>query len=152
LAALLERTALLEEKLGPMLFQLPPDMPVDFALLDAFLQELPSERRYTFEFRHPSWLTPAVGDVLRAHRAALCIHDYGGWKSPRLATADFVYVRLHGPGRPYMEPYSPEALNAWAEHIRGWIETGLDVYCYFNNTNENYALENARQLGELVQE
>ncbi|WP_018479179.1 DUF72 domain-containing protein [Pontibacter roseus] len=148
----LENVNALEEKLGPILFQLPPGWAVNEERLAAFLAVLPPYYRYTFEFRHPSWYTPGVLELLRRYNAAFCIYELEYHLSPLEVTADFVYVRLHGPETRYAGSYSEEALQHWAVQCLGWQQQGLDVYVYFDNDQLGYAAFNARRLQELVHE
>ncbi len=115
------RLKLYEEKLGPILFQLPPNWELDLERLSTFLHHLPREHRYAFELRNPTWSVPEVYDLLTRHNAAYCIFDLAGTQSPVQVTADFAYVRLHGPGGRYQGSYSDWALHQWAERIREWI-------------------------------
>ena len=94
------------------MFQLPPRWQCDTTRLAAFLQALPPYYRYTFEFRDHSWYHPAVYALLRQHQVAFCIYDLEYHLSPLEVTADFVYVRLHGPLHKYDGSYSEEALTA----------------------------------------
>lgn len=142
----MDRAAGLEEKMGPVLFQLPPRWKVNPRRLESFLQELPEGRRYTFEFRDQSWFHPEIYDLLRAHGAAFCIYHLAGTLSPREVTADFVYVRLHGPGGAYRGSYDQEALSGWAGAFTAWERRGRDVYCYFDNDQRGYAARDARAL------
>jgi len=98
---LLPRAEVLGPKLGPILFQLPPKWKVNLERLESFLQALPTEHHYAFEFREPTWHNEQVYEVLRRHNAAYCIHELAGFHTPILLTADFSYVRLHGPGEKY---------------------------------------------------
>lgn len=142
----------LEEKLGPILFQLPPMWKLSLERLRDLLRLLPPYYRYTFEFRHHSWYTPAVLDLLRQHNAAFCIYELEYHLSPLEVTADFVYVRLHGPEGKYAGSYSESALQGWANQCRAWQQAGLDVYLYFDNDQLGYAAFNAMRLQQLVQE
>jgi uncharacterized protein YecE (DUF72 family) len=154
-ARFFERAALLAEKLGPILFQLPPHWRPNLDRLDAFLSALPAGWKYAFEFRDPSWLISQVYEILARHNAALCVYDFNGRTSPMERTADFVYVRLHGPGGPYQGKYSPETIGEWARFIADCSSpgkgpgVGQSVFCYFDNDTAGYAPQNAR---ELVQE
>ncbi len=142
----------LEEKLGPILFQLPPGWSVNEERLAAFLAVLPPYYRYTFEFRHPSWYTPGVYALLQKYNAAFCIYELEYHMSPLQVTADFVYVRLHGPETKYAGSYSESALQWWASKCLEWQQQGLDVYVYFDNDQLGYAAFNAQRLQQLVQE
>ncbi|MFQ5784289.1 MAG: DUF72 domain-containing protein [Alphaproteobacteria bacterium] len=151
LAAFLDRLSGLGEKLGPVLFQLPPKFAADFERLAGFLALLPEDRRFTFEFRDPSWHCEETYKLLAAHGAAFCPFELGGVTAPRVATADFVYVRLHGRTGRYRGNYSEAALADWAGWLGERIAEGRDVYVYFDNTDEaDYALRNARRLGEML--
>ncbi|WP_347156768.1 DUF72 domain-containing protein [Pontibacter chitinilyticus] len=142
----------LEEKLGPILFQLPPMWKVNVERLRDFLRLLPPYYRYTFEFRHSSWYTQEVLELLRQHNAAFCIYELEYHLSPLEVTADFVYVRLHGPEGKYAGSYSEDTMRWWAGQCLGWKQQGLNVYVYFDNDQLGYAAFNAQQLQELVQE
>lgn len=150
LARLIEAIGPFGTRLGPVLFQLPPRWHCNAGRLDAFLDALPPGHRYAFEFRDPSWHCDAILALLRQRNAAFCIFELAGEQSPRLATADFVYVRLHGPGAAYQGRYHDRSLQRWAQRIEQWCGDGIDVYCYFDNDEAGYAFENARRLAELV--
>ena len=137
----------LGDRLGPILVQLPPNWRADPARLAAFLDAVPRRRRCSVEFRDPSWLVDASFDVLRRHRAALCIHDLID-DHPRELTSDWAYLRFHGVG--YGGSYPSQALVAWARRIRGWLARGWDVYAYFNNDREGHAVANAATLRRYV--
>lgn len=141
-----ERVALLGEKLGPILFQLPPRWRPNPDRLDAFLAEMPAGYRFAFEFRDPSWLIEPVFAVLEKWNAALCIYNFNRLTSPVRLTASFVYLRLHGPGGPYQGKYTPEEIAAWAGEIAGWVGQGKEIYCYFDNDTAGFAPQNAREL------
>jgi uncharacterized protein YecE (DUF72 family) len=141
----------LEEKLGPILFQLPPEWNRNTERLENFLRALPTGHRCAFEFRNPGWHVEAVYDLLRRHNAAFCIFDIGGFHSPLVTTADFAYVRLHGPGQQrYQGSYSGKALDAWARQILEWKENLAGVYVYFDNDQAGYAPANAFRLRKRV--
>lgn len=140
----------LGDKLGPILFQLPPRWRVDTARLQSFLEALPEGFRYAFEFRDESWFTPGVYAVLERHGAALCTYDLLGRRSPIRMTAHFVYVRLHGPKIAYGGSYDGRTLYGWARRMRAWCAAGLDVYCYFNNDQEGHAVKNALMLAGMA--
>jgi uncharacterized protein YecE (DUF72 family) len=138
-------------KLGPIVFQLPPFLQPDLERLDTFLSALPGGHQYAFEFRHPAWHNEEIYRTLRKRNAAFCPYDIAGFQSPIVVTADFVYVRLHGPGPgPYQGSYSDEALRAWAGRIREWSQTLKDVYVYFDNDMAGFAVHDAKRLIYLV--
>jgi uncharacterized protein YecE (DUF72 family) len=140
----------LGDKLGPILFQLPPRWNPNVERLEAFLAALPRQYRYAFEFRDERWFLPETLAALRQHGAAFCIYDFDGRRSPNEVTAPFTYVRLHGPGRRYHDPYSGPALAAWAKRIRAWTAAGIDVYVYFDNDVAGYAAADAARLLRMV--
>jgi uncharacterized protein YecE (DUF72 family) len=151
LAAFLARVGVLEDKLGPILFQLPPRWKVNAERLRAFLRLLPKDRRFAFEFRDPSWFTQEVYDALADAKAAFCIYQLAGLQSPGEMTADFVYVRLHGPtAEAYRGRYPAQTLRGWAGAFAGWTRAGKDVYCYFDNDEAGYAALDAARLREMT--
>jgi len=146
----LKWSALLKEKLGPILFQLPPHWGMDGDRLESFLKLLPKRRPFVFEFRDPSWFCEEIYQRLRHYQAALCIYDREGLVSPFVLTAPWVYVRFHGPEPRYHGDYSPAALKLWARRIRQWLADRKQVFAYFNNDYQGYAPKNARELMRLL--
>lgn len=144
-----DRIVALEEKLGPVLFQLPPRWKVNPRRLSEFCAILPSGLRFAFEFREPTWYNEEIFEILRENNCAFCIYELDGHQSPGIVTADFVYVRLHGPGGKYEGSYDLSALKQWTADVRKWTNKGMDVYVYFDNDQLGYAAHNARQLQEL---
>ena len=144
------RVEILRPKLGPILFQLPPQWKVNSERLEAFLNVLPKRHLYAFELRNPTWHTGAIYEILRAHNAAFCIYDLAGFQSPLEITADFAYARLHGPLGPYQGSYSEAALRTWAERIRKWRRKLKRIYVYFDNDQEAFAVRNALELKRLL--
>jgi uncharacterized protein YecE (DUF72 family) len=153
----------LGDKLGPVLWQLPPQLPFDAGRVEAFLTQLPhtttaaaalaaghddrltdeqtwtttdADRplRHAMEVRHPSYRDPAFAALLREHGVAAVVADTAGrWPLLEDVTADIVYVRLHGDQELYVSGYTDAALDTWAEKIRRWHGDGRDVYVYFDN-------------------
>ena len=150
LALLEDRLSLLGPKAGPVLFQLPPQFDRNDERLASFLKMLRAKRRYAFEFRHPSWYTPRVFRLLADANIALCISDHADAPSPWKRTADFVYVRGHGPGGRYKGHYSPAALATWAHSIKQWRRRGHDVYVYFDNDQKSAAPRDAKRLLDML--
>lgn len=141
----------LGRKLGPIVFQLPPFWTRDLDRLAAFLAALPKGHRYAFEFRNDTWHSAETYAVLERHDAAFCPFDIAGYRSPVLLTADFAYVRLHGPGPgPYQGSYSDAALAGWAGRIREWSRNLKAVYFYFDNDMAGFAVRDALRLKTLV--
>jgi uncharacterized protein YecE (DUF72 family) len=149
-------------KLGPVLWQLPPNLGFDADRLDAFFGILPhtttaaarlaeghdqrldgrswtttpADRplRHALEVRHPSFASPELTALARRHGVAVVVADTAGkWPFLTEPTADFAYVRMHGVQELYVSGYDDEALDAWAERVRSWADSGLDVYVYFDN-------------------
>lgn len=142
----LSRARYLDDKLGPLLFQLPPGMQRDDERLESFLSMLPRRFRYAVEFRHESWLDDTVFDVLRRYNTGLCVCDMPGLACPLLATADFAYVRFHGASGLYSSCYSDEELDSWALKIAELAKGRDEVYIYFNNDADGFAIQNAKTL------
>jgi uncharacterized protein YecE (DUF72 family) len=149
-ARFFERVEALGDKLGPIVFQLPARFKPDRARLAGFLEALPADHRYAFEFRDPAWFEPGILEALAERGAALCLYEFAGQQAPLEVTADFVYIRLHGPDGAYRGSYADATLRTWAKRIRGWSKAGRDVYCYFDNDDSGYAPHNALRLREHV--
>jgi len=111
------RIEALEGKLGPILFQLPPRWKQNPGRLERFLEALPGGYTHAFEFRDPSWFDRDIYAALERARAAFCIYHLAGELSPKRITADFVYIRLHGPGDAYQGRYDRQTLYGWAGAI-----------------------------------
>jgi uncharacterized protein YecE (DUF72 family) len=149
-ARLLGHVEVLADKLGPILFQLPPRWRANPDRLKRLLEELPDRHRYAFEFRDPSWHDAAILELLSNRGAAFCIFDLAGKRSPVEVTADFVYIRLHGPGAAYQGSYHGRTLSTWARRMVDWRDAGKDVYCYFDNDEKGYAPHNALRLKHML--
>ena len=144
------RAGLLREKLGPLLYQLPPSMKRNDELLEDFLSTLPSKHRHVIEFRHESWIDEGVFDILRRHNVGLCVFDMPGFSCPPVATGDFGYVRFHGSEGLYSGRYSDAELAQWAHRI-AQLGRNLSIsYVYFNNDAKAFAIENAKTLRDLL--
>jgi uncharacterized protein YecE (DUF72 family) len=150
LAPFLERVTLLKDHLGPILFQLPPHWHFNADRLAAFLAALPGARRYTLEMRDKSWINDQAFDLLTQYRVAFCIYEFDGYLSPKVTTADFVYIRLHGPNGPYQGRYNGQTLTGWAEAISAWSCQGREVFCYFDNDEAGFAAQNAMELQAML--
>jgi uncharacterized protein YecE (DUF72 family) len=122
---LLKNTTTLGDRLGPILFQLPPNLKRDLDRLRTFLGALPSDRRFTIEFRESSWFEDDVYELLRERDVAMCIIDQPEFSSPVVATASWGYARLH------RFDYDAAALSEWASRLKGqgWNE----AYVYFKH-------------------
>lgn len=148
LPALLEAISGLGKKLGPVLFQLPPNWRVNPQRLRALLQRLPPGLKTAFELRDPSWHTQEVLSLLGEFNAAFCIYDLGGFESPRRVTADFIYLRLHGPGAPYSGRYGTRRLGDWAAWLKH--QHCQTAYVYFDNDEAAYAVRDALELRTML--
>jgi len=114
-------------KLGPVLFQLPPNLQADSALLAGFLDLLPRDLRFAFEFRHASWLNDATYGLLEARNACLCLAESEKLEVPQVITADFVYFRLRKPD------YTPADLAAIGDKCRELLGAGKDLFVFFKH-------------------
>jgi uncharacterized protein YecE (DUF72 family) len=141
----------LQQKLGPILFQLPPRWKVNVERFSEFLASLPKGHRYVIEFRDESWFVTPVFELLRQYNVGFCIHDFADMKVPNEITADFTYVRFHGPtSAKYFGSYSNDQLRRWAKRIEEWQGRLSAVYAYFNNDPGGEAVKNALLLKKLL--
>lgn len=147
----MSRVVLMKEKLGPLLYQLPPGLHRDDARLASFLAILPRNFKHAIEFRHESWFNEEVFDILRKYSVGLCIFDMPSLTSPIIATADFVYIRFHGKDSLYSSRYSNEDMADWAVRIARLAGNLESVYIYFNNDIAGYALQNAATLRDYLE-
>ena len=115
-----------------------------------FLEQLPSAYRYAFEFPDATWFGAPIYELLEKAGVAFCVYEMAGSLSPVEVTADFVYVRLHGPSEGYQGGYSDQSLWQWADRLKGWSESGHDVYAYFNNDAEGHAPRDAARLEAML--
>jgi uncharacterized protein YecE (DUF72 family) len=144
-----ERMKLLGSNLGPVLFQLPPSLHKNIKLLAGFLDILPKRHSAIFEFRHDSWYCDEVYELLDKYGVGFCTHDLSGGESPRIVTGKLLYLRLHGTTGRYSGNYPDKILQQWAK----WIKEnagGRNVFAYFNNDYNAYAVNNAKQLREFL--
>jgi len=114
-------------KIGPVLFQLPPNLKVDLEVLRGFLATLPKRMQSSFEFRHASWLSEETYTVLREHNVALCIAESEERDTPDVVTADYAYYRYRKPN------YMPEERQAMVSRMREHLAAGRDVFAYFKH-------------------
>jgi uncharacterized protein YecE (DUF72 family) len=130
----------LGDKLGALLFQLPPGLKKDLATFDAFLSELPTKAPAAFEFRHPSWFEEDVFSRLANRNLALCVADSEKLSTPVRMTADYAYFRLRDEG------YTPEDIERWGEMIGRDTAACREVFVYFKHEEEGKGPELARLL------
>jgi uncharacterized protein YecE (DUF72 family) len=145
-----KRARFLREHLGPILWQLPPNLHFDLKRLDTFLGKLPKRFRYAVEFRHPSWINDETFKLLRKHKAAHVSLSSMAMPLDLTITADFVYVRFHGLQGGFAHDYRREELQPWATHCCHALRDGLRVYAYFNNDANTRAPGNAQTLIEMI--
>jgi uncharacterized protein YecE (DUF72 family) len=158
LARLFGAASGLGTRLGPVLYQLPPQLGCDVPRLLRFLGALPRELRldgdaviplqHTIEFRDPSWYTADVFGALSEHGVALCLHDMAGSAIDVPRVGPFTYVRFHGAAGKYYGSYGDDTLAAWAARLAGEWRGGRDVYAYFNNDPEAISTRDAARLRE----
>jgi uncharacterized protein YecE (DUF72 family) len=149
-ANFLSRARLLEDKLGVLLYQLPPQMKRNYELLEVFLRSLKPGLRNVFEFRHESWFDDSIFELLHRFGAGFCVFDMPGVACPFVETSNFAYIRFHGSQGLYWSRYSEKELNRWARTI---VDLGKDlktIYIYFNNDAQGHAVINALQLRRLL--
>lgn len=137
-------------KLGPVLFQLPPSLTVDSKKLYDFCRLLKDGRRHVIEFRHESWRTEDVFSILREFKVCACFVSMPGIESVEEVTSDFIYIRFHGAAELYASKYTKKQLALWRDLIDEYRSADLDVYAYFNNDYNAFAVENALTLEEML--
>jgi len=149
-----ERATLIEEKLGVVLWQLPPSFSCDLNRLEEFLKALApwGTLRHAFEFRHRTWFCKEVYQIIRSFNMSVCQAD---WPNLNVEVPDdfpFIYIRRHGPKgeRLYSGCYNREEIEMDARHIRSLLDAGKDVFIYFNNDAFGYAIRNALELKQLI--
>jgi uncharacterized protein YecE (DUF72 family) len=133
----------LGERLGPVLFQLPPTCKKDPDVLNSFLRELP-DMRAAFEFRHDSWFDGEIFDLLRSRNIALCIADTDALATPKKITADYGYLRLR------REDYTKNDVERWADFVRGYKADWKDAFVYFKHEASGIGPKLAQQMMELL--
>jgi uncharacterized protein YecE (DUF72 family) len=146
----IDRAKILGEKLGPLLYQLPPGMRRNDELLELFLSNLPQGSKHVFEFRHRSWFEDGVFQILRRHNAGFCVYDMPSVTCPLVATANFIYIRFHGSTGLYWSCYSDEELADWAKRLAALAENSKPIYAYFNNDARGFAVKNALTLENFL--
>ena len=152
----LENALNLKEKLGPILFQFPPSFKAaneNTKRLENFLKLIRENSwsnsckfaRYAFEFRHKSWCDEKIYKLLKKYNAVWVIADSPRYPRADVITANFVYIRMHGSKIMFGSKYTKEEIKNLKLKIKNWLKTG-DVYCYFNNDAQGFAIENAKEL------
>jgi uncharacterized protein YecE (DUF72 family) len=136
----------LGDRLGTVLFQLPPNLPYERGLLEGFLQTLPPVVRAAMEFRHSSWSDPEVASLLEVHQVAVCAAETEGLSVETVpVTAPYVYLRLR------KAEYSGEEIDRWGQRVRALLGEGRDVYCYFKHEGGGVGPAYAQGLQHAVE-
>jgi len=152
----LKNASCLREKLGPILFQFPASFKVNSQnvnRLGEFLGFINSPNlRFAFEFRHKSWCDKDTYAILKEYNNAWVISDSSRYPKVEAVTADFIYIRMHGPKALFSSKYTDEELRILAREIKDWLRKGFDVYSYFNNDFHGYAIQDAKELLRLLAE
>lgn len=139
------------EKLGPLLFQLPPRWRADPERLERFLDLIAPRYTCVFEFRSPDWHRDDIYRLLASHNAGFCLFDLSGQQTPEKVTSGTVYVRLHGPGAAYCGDYPSNELDHWMRKLKTWHLRQLETYLFFDNDQAGYAVKNALALQHLYE-
>lgn len=139
-----ETVSRLGDKLGAVLFQLPPNFRADVSLLSDFLLLLPAGMKAAFEFRHASWFDDAIYEVLRRHRAALCIAEDEDLATPAVATAGFGYLRLR------RQDYESADLERWAALVAAQQANWAETFVYFKHEESGLGPQLAQQMAALL--
>ena len=141
-------------RLGPVLVQLPPGLSFDKSLVVDFLSTLKnqySEYRFAIEIRHKSWITDDFFDLLSQNGIAFVIADSGKrYPYYETVTSGFIYLRFHGREKLYASDYSETDLNYYADRIRGWLNGNKEVWAFFNNDFNGFAVKNAERLRQII--
>lgn len=138
------------KRIGCILHQFPPTLDYEPSLLKDYIELLPKGYRHVFEFRNPVFFNDTIFAILKENGIALCISHMRGIIAPPIATADFVYLRFHGPKERYRSTYSQEQIEEFARLIWNFLLEDKLVFAYFNNDFNAYAVENAISLRESV--
>ncbi len=151
---LLERAKKLGPKLGPFLFQFPPNWKKNKERLENFIDIISGNSlKFAFEFRHQSWLSSEIYNVFEKNKnLSFSVIDSPAWPSIKDPKGDFVYIRMHGRDKLYSSSYSKKELKELANKIKKYLEDGLEVYCYFNNDAKGNAVKNAETLSNFLNE
>ncbi|UIJ43928.1 DUF72 domain-containing protein [Sphingomonas cannabina] len=152
LARMMAPTRRLGDRLGPILYQLPPRFRLNLERLEDFLKLLPRDLTHAFEFRDKSWLTDETLALLERYGASFCAHDMPDLATPRWAAGPIAYVRFHGGGGKYWGRYSDEALLDWTDWMIMQTREGRSVWAYFNNDAHADAIHDAQTLKAMTRQ
>lgn len=154
---IIDTTQILAERMGAIVIQLPASFRLDLKTLEKFLKYFTEEinsKKYKFdvaiEFRNKYWFTNEVYEILKKYNVSLVAADSSRYPGVKEITADFAYIRLHGPEKLFASSYSEKELNQWSKYIKSISKKVKRVYVYFNNDFHAYAIDNAKQLNKLL--
>jgi len=136
----------LGDRLGPILYQLPPRFRINLERLEEFLKLAPRDVVNVFEFRDSSWYGMETYDLLERYGASFCIHDMAGCVTERIVTGPIAYVRFHGAAGKYWGRYPDETLQSWSDWMVAQARDGRPVWAYFNNDIHGHAIEDGLTL------
>ena len=145
------RATALGDRLGPVLYQLPPRWRPNLERLETFLARVPRGRAQAIEIRDPRWYGAPLAAMLDAADVALCLHDMPGSEPSPQPVGPFVYLRLHGSGARYAGRYPDAALDRWASRLGEWTDAGLPAWVWFNNDVGGHAPRDAIRLRERIE-
>ena len=145
----LERISILKNKLGPILFQLPPNLNKNLMKLESFFKLIPDAINTVFEFRNSSWHDEDTFELMRKYNISFCIHDI--LECPKVITGDLIYMRFHGVRAEFNGCYSEKDLLEWGEWAKANLKKAKTFYAYFNNDQNAYAIKNASMLSEIME-
>ncbi len=157
-SSFLKNALFLKEKLGPVLFQLPPSFKnnqENFKRLNEFLKFIFTKKsrqklKFCFEFRHQSWCQEKIYQLLKKYKMAWVIADSPAWPKAEKVTAPFVYFRMHGSKILFSSNYTNKELKTLAQKIKNYLKRNLEVYIYFNNDSQGFAVKNAKELKNIL--
>jgi uncharacterized protein YecE (DUF72 family) len=150
MARMMAATRHLGERLGPILYQMPPSFALNLERLESFLNLVPKDITNVFEFRNKSWYVDETFALLDRHGASFCVHDMRGSASERIAVGQAAYVRFHGGVGKYWGRYCDEKLMAWAQWLVDQARSGRTAWAYFNNDIHGHAIDDAQTLKSMV--
>jgi uncharacterized protein YecE (DUF72 family) len=145
----------LEQKMGPVLVQLPPMLKFRYELAEAFYQQIAKYKQHEFvlEVRHQTWLEEQSLTLMAKYNIGLVISESGGhFPYSEMVTAKNIYVRFHGPEALYASAYNDEMLQHYAAKFKGWIAEGHTLWAFFNNDIHGHAFRDAQRLKTFMEE
>ena len=140
------------ERLGPIVFELPPGWRANPRRLGLFLDNLSDEFQFVFEFRDTTWHCDEIFELLDKHGAAYCIYQQHGYSTPLEPIGFLAFVRLHGPDGGTVGSYQGATLRNWVSRCLGWNSQGKNVYVYFDNDAGGFAVKNVRRFNSFLGE